>query len=164
MIQENETFKIEAKPNIGSRFIAGLVDYSIIFAFTFIYISFFGEPNGEGGKTVHGLLALVPTVFWGIITIGLEQFFGATLGNSLVGLKPISIKENENRSTFNGNFGKLSFAQSFKRHFLDPMDMFPFGLIGIITIKNTDKKQRLGDIRANTIVVKTSQLDKHSLN
>jgi len=38
---------------------------------------------------------------------------------------------------------------------LDPIDMFFFGLIGIVTIKNTDKNQRLGDIWGNTIVVKT---------
>ena len=162
MLQENENFKIDMKPNIGKRFIAGLVDYSIIFAFTFIYISFFGEPNDEGGMTVHGLSAFVPILFWGIMTVGLEQFFGATLGNSLAGLKPVSIRESE--TTFSIGNEKLSFAQSFKRHLLDPMDMFPFGLIGIITINNTDKKQRLGDIWANTIVVKVSELDKRSLN
>jgi hypothetical protein len=31
--------------------------------------------------------------------------------------------------------------------------MFPFGLIGIMTIKNTDRNQRLGDIWAKTVVM-----------
>lgn len=38
---------------------------------------------------------------------------------------------------------------------LDPLDMFPFGIIGYITMKNTSKTQRLGDIWAKTIVVKS---------
>jgi uncharacterized RDD family membrane protein YckC len=90
-------------------------------------------------------------IFWLIMTVGLEIGFGATIGNSLVGLKAIP-KNGINR--------KLTFGESFKRHLLDPIDMFFFGLIGIITIKNTDKNQRLGDIWGNTIVVKTSELNK----
>ncbi|WP_394335734.1 RDD family protein [Flavobacterium cyanobacteriorum] len=56
------------------------------------------------------------------------------------------------------NRNKPTFFQSLKRHVLDPVDMFPFGLIAIITIKNTDKHQRLGDLWAKTIVVKNDTL------
>jgi hypothetical protein len=80
------------------------------------------------------------------MTVGLEQWLGATLGNSLVGLKPISIRKLTNDSGLNKTAEKLTFAQSLKRHSLDLIDMFFFGLIGIITIKNTDRNQRLGDI------------------
>ena len=38
--------------------------------------------------------------------------------------------------------------------------MFPFGLIGVITIKNTEKHQRLGDLWAKTIVVSKNVLDE----
>jgi hypothetical protein len=48
------------------------------------------------------------------------------VGNSIVGLEPKSLTRNN---------GQLTFSQSFKRHLLDPLDMFPFGLIGVITIK-----------------------------
>jgi len=141
--------ELKTEPNIGLRILAGFIDYLIIFVFFFIYIYSFGEPNNEGGYTVNGLPALVPVLFWGIMTVGFEQFFGVTIGNSLAGLKPISINE-MNR--------KLTFGQSLKRHLLDPIDMFLFGLIGIVTIKNTDKNQRVGDIWAKTTVIKIREI------
>ncbi len=160
MSEFDEFIELKTEPNIGNRILAGLVDYIIIYVFFFIYIYTFGEPNEEGGYGVSGIPALVPILFWGIMTVGFEQWFGATLGNLLVGLKPISIKKSSDNSTFSGTDEEPTFGQSLKRHLLDPIDMFFFGLIGIITIKNTDKNQRLGDIWGNTIVIKTSELKK----
>ena len=152
MIETNfTTEELKTKPNIGKRILAGFIDYLIIYIFFFIYVYAFGEPNADGEYTVNGLPALVPIVFWGIMTIGLEIGFGATLGNSLAGLKAIP-KSGINR--------KLTFWESFKRHLLDPIDMFFFGLIGIVTIKNTDKNQRLGDIWGNTIVVRCENMTR----
>ena len=136
--------KIETKPNIGKRILAGLMDYAIIFTFTYIFAATYGEPNIDGGYTVEGLPMLIPIGFWGIMIVGIEQFFGATLGNYLLDLKPISI---------NGIQEELTIGQSFKRHLVDLIDMFCFGLIGIMIIKNTEMNQRLGDLWAKTIVV-----------
>jgi len=147
MSEFEEFTKTKTESNIGNRILAGFIDYLIIFGFFFVYVYSFGEPSADG-YTVNGLPALVPVLFWGIMTIGIEQIFGATIGNILVDLKPISI---------NGIDEKLSFGQSLIRHLLDPIDMFPFGLIGILIIKNSDKNQRVGDIAAKTIVVKTSK-------
>lgn len=133
--------------NIGKRFFAGLIDYSILFGILFAYLYLFGEPNQEGtGYEATGLKALFPYPAWFVLIILTESFFGATIGNTLMDLKPQSL------TTRNG---ELTFSQSLKRHLLDPLDMFPFGIIGIITIKNTEKNQRLGDIWAKTIVVET---------
>lgn len=136
------------KPNLTKRFLAGLIDYAIIYAFFYAFISAFGESNEEGGYSVTGFLALVPILFWFVFLVVLETFFGATLGNSIVGLQPKSLTKNN---------GELSLGQSIKRHLLDPIDMFPFGLLGIMAIKNTDRNQRLGDIWAKTIVVEANQ-------
>jgi len=152
----NQLTEIKTESNIGNRFTAGLIDYIFIYGFTFAYVFAFGEPNDEGSYSVSGLPALGPVIFWGIMTIGLEQWFGATLGNLFVGLKPVSINYSYNKQTGITLGEKLTFGQSFKRHFLDPIDMFFFGLIGYVTIKNTEKNQRLGDIWANTIVIKTT--------
>ena len=151
--------EFKTQPMIGKRIIAGLIDYTIIYGFLFIYIFAFGEQNETGGYSVSGILGLVPILFWAIMTIGIEQVMGETLGNSLVDLKPISIKQDLN-STFKGSNVKPTFGQSFKRHLLDPIDMFLFGLVGILTIKNSDNNQRLGDMWANTIVVKPSDLKR----
>jgi uncharacterized RDD family membrane protein YckC len=110
-----------------------------------------GEPNSEGTYELNGAPALIPILFWLIMTVGLESGLGGTIGNSLVGLKAIPIS---------GNNRKLTFGESFKRHLLDPIDMFFFGLVGIITISNSEKNQRLGDLWAKTIVVKMKSLTK----
>ncbi len=145
---------LSTEPNIVDRIIAGFIDYLIICTFLIVFVHFFGEASEDGGYSVSGLPALIPILFWGIMTVGFEQWFGATLGNLLVELKPVSIRESSDHSIFNEMSEKLTFGQSLKRHLLDPIDMFFFGLIGIITIKNTDLNQRLGDIWGNTIVVK----------
>ncbi len=88
-------------PNIRKRIIAGLFDYTIIFLLTFIFILTFGEPNNEGGYTVEGFPALLPMLFWGVMTIGVEQWFGTTFGNYLVGLKPVSLLNISESSIFN---------------------------------------------------------------
>jgi uncharacterized RDD family membrane protein YckC len=133
------------KPNIRRRFFAGFIDYTIIFSAHFFLILFLGSPDENGEYHLYGLVGIVPILFWGIMTIGLELCFGATVGNLIVGLKPISINNDGN---------EIGFTQSFKRHFLDIIDMFCFGLVACIAIKNTEKNQRLGDLWAKTIVVK----------
>ena len=148
---------LKTQPLIGRRIVAGLVDYAIVYGFLFIFILIFGERSESGEYSVSGILSLVPILFWAITTIGVEQLIGETLGNSLVDLRPISIKPSVN-STFKGSNQKLTFGQSFKRHLLDQIDMLLFGLIGILTIKNSERNQRLGDMWAKTIVVKTSDL------
>ena len=149
-MNEFERFtEIKTEPNIGNRIFAGFIDYLIIYVFTFIMIFALGEPNSEGTYELRGMPALIPIVFWLIMTVGLESGFGGTIGNSLVGLKAIPL---------NGTNRKLTFGESFKRHLLDPIDMFFFGLVGIITIKNSNKNQRVGDLWAKTIVVKMKSL------
>ena len=138
-----------SKTNLLKRIIAGLIDYLLVYGFFFAFVYSFGKPDDEGGYSVTGILAFIPIIFWFVIIVLTEVFFGATIGNSIVSLKPKSLTNNN---------GELSLSQSFKRHLLDPIDMFPFGLIAIITIKNTEKNQRLGDIWAKTIVTEIENL------
>ena len=155
----NQT-ELQTEPNIGIRILAGFVDYLIVYVFFFIYGYALGEPDGDGGFTINGLPALGPVLFWGLMTIGLEQFFGSTLGNGLVGLKPISIKKETDGQNWSNYKNKPTFGQSLKRHLLDPIDMFFFGLVGILTIKNTELNQRVGDMWAKTVVVRSKSEKK----
>ena len=143
MLQNPET-------NIKRRFIAGLIDYAIIYGIAFIVIFTLGEPDAEGTYTLTGLPALIPVVFWFVLTVGFETALGGTLGNSLVRLKVLPA---------NGSMRNLSLKESFKRHLMDPIDMFAFGLVAIIIISNTDRKQRLGDLWAKTVVIKMKHLN-----
>jgi len=138
----------ENKKNIGKRFVAGLIDYALLYSLIFAYLYSFGEPNNNGGFSVTGIAAILPFILWFVIIVLTEVFYGATLGNSIMNLKP--------KSLISSN-GKLTFGQTIKRHLFDPIDMFPFGIIGILTIKNSNKNQRLGDIIANTTVVEVKK-------
>lgn len=138
-------------PKIRRRFIAAVIDYSIIIVLNFYLIMILGEPlEGETNSyRLTGLPVLITLIPWGLLTVCLEYFFGATLGNSIVSIRPVPI---QNPSA------KITFIQSLKRHLLDPIDMFFFGLVGFLVMKSTQKKQRLGDIWANTIVIKYQRL------
>ena len=144
-ITELNTNEIKTTTNTRRRFLAGFIDYGIIYTICFLIITTFGTPNESGNYHLEGWPALIPLLVWAFWTVGLEQYFGATLGNSIVNLKPISLINSRLR---------LTFSQSLKRHLLDPIDMFPFGLIAYLVIKNTEKNQRLGDLWAKTTVIK----------
>lgn len=145
------SIEIKTKANLGKRISAALIDYGIMFFFTGIMFYFHGKPV-EGGYTLTGYPFLVVVLFWTITTIGLEQILGATIGNYMSDLKPVSIKNYTNR--------RLTIGQSVKRHLLDVIDLWPFGILGILLIKNTKHNQRLGDIWAKTIVIDTTDQEQ----
>ena len=132
------------QPHLKRRFLAGLIDYLFIYGLFYAFALYYGSPNESGGYSVTGSAALVPIIFWMVLTVGLEQVTGATLGNGIAGLKPLDADGRHNPDVF----------QSLKRHLLDPIDMLFFGIIAIIAIKNSPKHQRLGDQWAKTIVVR----------
>ena len=139
--------KIETQPNLSKRILAGVIDYAIIFGYCFIISYFFGEPNNEGGTSVKGFPGFTIIIFWSIWTIGAEQYFGRTFGNYTQNLTVISLKN---------SLEKLTIGQSIKRHLVDMFDFWPFGILGILFIKNTKYNQRLGDLWAKTIVIDTT--------
>ena len=109
----------------------------------------FGEPtnDADGTYVVTGFATYLPILYWVVMMVCVEYFFGSTLGNGVVGLKPVP--EDNPQS-------KISFTQSLKRHLLDIIDLFIFGLVGYLVITNNPKNQRLGDIWAKTIVVRSN--------
>ena len=129
---------------ITRRIIAGFIDYTIIFSLTAFYIYQFGEMNSEGGYTVNGIKTFPIIIFWLIYNCGIELALDSTLGNYIVGLKPVDLETES----------KITFKQSFLRHIMDVIDMFFFGIIAIIIIKNSNESQRLGDLLAKTKVIK----------
>lgn len=143
--------KFNHHPHIGRRILAALIDYGLIYTFIYVFLMNFGATTALGSYSISGFPALIPIVFWLLMTVGLESGLGGTIGNSVVGLKAIPQ---------NGRNRKLSFSESFKRHFLDLVDMSFFGLPAILLLKRTEKCQRFGDLWAKTIVVKMSSLEK----
>jgi uncharacterized RDD family membrane protein YckC len=150
---ENEN-TLRTKPNLGKRFAAALIDYGLVMSYFTLLIYLFGEPNDDGGYSVNGWPGFSITLVWFVLTVGLEQLTGSTLGNKSQGLKVVP-KINPRKS--------LTFGQSLKRHLLDIIDLWPFGLIGVLTIKNTEYNQRLGDLWAKTVVLDMSDPNQDSM-
>lgn len=116
----------------------------MVFTLVFIYVSIFGEMNDDGTKSVQGIKILPAYIFWLLYICVVEYTLGSTFGNFIVRLKPVDSETEK----------EITFKQSLLRHIVDPIDMFFFGLVGIILIKNSNSNQRLGDILAKTIVVR----------
>lgn len=147
-----QTETISTKPNLQKRFLAGLVDYGIVACVAFVLSHFYGTPNDEGGYSLNGIPGFSLIMIWAIYIIGAEHIFGVTFGNYTQNLKAISIR--------NSNERDLTFGQSFKRHLVDVVDLWPFGILGILFIRNTKYNQRLGDLWAKTIVVDTTDKEQ----
>ena len=132
----------KTKAYFYKRITATLLDYSLFLLSTYLYIMLVGHNNDEGGKTISRLLVLPIPIVWFIYFVVIEASYGATLAHQGLYLKVL---------TTNGQ--EIEFKQALKRHLLDPIDILFYGIPAIIAIKNSDKRQRLGDMWAKTIVI-----------
>lgn len=130
------------KPNLKKRIFATVIDYGLYVLFFFVYVEWVGHPNEEGGKTVSGLLGLPLEIVWFLYFVYVEAFNGATLGHTAMNLQVVKTDRTP-----------ISISSALKRHLLDFIDIPFYGIPAIIAIKKSDKRQRLGDMWANTIVI-----------
>lgn len=137
------------KSNIGLRYLSAFIDYAIVFTLTFLYVQVFGVQTGPASYSISGVGALVPMLIWFALIVCTEAFLGGTIGNSIAGLKVLSadIPKSE-----------IKFYQALLRRIIDPVDMAFLGLVGALVITNSPNKQRVGDLVANTVVVKNSDV------
>lgn len=140
---------VTPKPYLKLRSIATLIDYGIFFLLFWVYIDAFGEDTPGGGKEVHGLLALVIPVFWFLYFVVLETVNQATPGHDMCKLKVVK-----------PDGYRISLSDAFKRRICDPIDIFIWGIPALICISKTSKHQRLGDLLANTMVVKATDIEE----
>lgn len=97
------------------------------------------------GKQLTGMPALLLMLATAAYWIVPEWLFSVTLGKLLFGLRVLHLDGK-----------KIKFPQSIKRNLLRLIDAFPFYLVGFLTAKLTPLHQRLGDLWAETLVVKAS--------
>ena len=133
--------------NLIRRVLATLVDYGLFYLILYTYLLFFGEQTADGAQEVTGLLTLPIFVIWYLYFVFLEGFYpsSATLGHQLFYLKVVKLNDRE-----------IDVKHSLKRHLLDPIDLFLFGIPAIIAIQSTEQNQRLGDLWAGTKVIRIS--------
>jgi len=134
---------IKTEPNLLKRTLSTVIDYGLYLGFFIWLVVTYGVPNDEGGYTLkNDLKGLWIIVVWFIYFPIIESLRGQTLGKLILGLQVV---------TKSGN--QISFGQAFKRHLVDMIDFFFFGIVAFIAIKNTPDHQRLGDLLAKTIVI-----------
>jgi len=132
--------RVEPKNYFKLRLIATLIDYGIYFFLYFVYLYSVGHKNEAGEMEVDNLQALPLTLLWLFYFIGTEAINQATPGHDICRL--IVIKSNGER---------ITLYDAFKRRILDAFDI---GVPALICVYKTPKHQRLGDLLADTVVVK----------
>ena len=146
--------------DLGSRILAGIVDYIIIGIITAVLslLLFLGVVSSsvsvvrpgtmDGGfQNLSGILGVMGVMWllWLIYFSCFEGTSGQTIGKKLAHIKVV--KEDGS---------KCDFGSALVRNILRIVDHLPIlYILGIILIVATDKKQRLGDMLAKTLVVKT---------
>jgi uncharacterized RDD family membrane protein YckC len=133
---------------VGLRAVATIIDTALLFMVGYIIALFTGDTTG-GGFQLSGL----PFFLWLIIAIGyytvMEAQSGATIGKRLVGLKVVKLDA----------AAPIDMQTSLVRNVLRLVDGFLFYLIGAISVWMSDKKQRIGDRVARTVVIRARASD-----
>ena len=140
---------IKTEPKLLRRTLATIIDYGLYLIFFSWLVTTYGAPNEEGGYTLNNdpkgwWIFVVWIIYFPIV----ESIRGQTLGKLILGLRVV---------TKNGH--PISFGQAFKRHLVDAIDFFFFGIVAFITIKNTPDHQRVGDLWAKTLVIGGDNFD-----
>ncbi|MCP4421099.1 MAG: RDD family protein [Chloroflexi bacterium] len=144
---ENVVFGYEVV-GIGSRFLAALIDTTIIALLlgavsAIIGFAFFRD--AESNSFLIALLSLLSfAFFWGYYIFFEMRWNGSSPGKSLVGIRVIR-----------GDGTPITLAESVIRNLIRLVDFLPgaYGL-GLVTMFIDGKARRLGDLAANTLVVR----------
>jgi uncharacterized RDD family membrane protein YckC len=127
--------------SITKRAFANIIDYFIFFLFFMVYNIFFGELSDKGYQL--NVLMFIPVVFlWFLFFVVVEGIWQASVGHQLLNIKVCQ-----------ENFETINIRHSFKRRILDILDFSLIGIPAIILVNTNNKKKRLGDMFAKTIVV-----------
>ena len=140
------------KAGIGSRFYAALIDTSLLLLIVFIgsyvnekLMSELGSVFGNWLAAIGGIVVFA--LFWGYYMAFEIITNGQSPGKRLLGLRVMKV----------GGY-PISFADSAIRNLVRVVDFLPFCYcIGMTTMLINGNWQRLGDLAAGTLVVKTSK-------
>ena len=145
-------YKVTPKPYILLRSLATLIDYGIFLAISCALIYSLGEQQQNGEWKLNGLPALSIPLVWFLYFVLVEAINQATLGHYILKLKIMK-----------PDGYKISVYEALKRRICDPIDIALYGIPALICINKTPKHQRVGDLLANTVVVKKSDIIENDL-
>ena len=147
--------------SIFNRALALLLDLVILFLYTIICIILFtalfagfaANDMFDSGEVVYTAFTLfmLPVFFYSFI---MEAFFGGqSIGKMALGIRVVKV------SGGNPSMGELFLRWSFR--LIDIL--FSVGSIAALSASSSDKMQRLGDVIANTCVIKLKPSTQYSI-
>lgn len=144
---QNVTIEYELA-SLRERALALLVDWLIVgvffFVLLFLLIGAFGDALFSNGFMVYFVYIILP--FGGFMAY---HFFSEMLANGQSwGKKAMGIK------VVRVDGAEPGLSDYFLRAIFHIMDTFTFGVIGALLISSSPKNQRLGDMTANTTVIR----------
>lgn len=131
--------------SVGDRIVGAIIDWLIIIAYIIILLVVINFMNTRtSGFQVLLFLLFLPVVFYDLLSETLLN--GQSLGKRVRGIKVMSLSGQQ-----------ASFSQYLIRWVFRLIDFtFTSNLLGLILIAATEEHQRLGDIIAGTVLVKTT--------
>jgi len=148
-IQTAQNVSIEYElATLRDRFIALLIDILIVLAGYFVIISILMNTVMDDisyGYTANIVFVFMPLLLFVLYNLFLELWLnGQTIGKRTVGIKVVRL---DGREPGIGNYLMRAIF-----HLIDTI--FSFGVMGALLISSSIHKQRLGDMTANTTLIK----------
>lgn len=131
---------------VGRRIGAGLLDLVALWILAMIVSAAFGGTTGAMSFELTGGPALVLFALAFAYYIVPEGLRGQTPGKMLVGIKVLA-----------ADGSPAGWGAVVVRNLLRIVDGIFFYLVGLIVMLSTQRKQRVGDLAAKTIVVRTAR-------
>ncbi len=139
----------EANVHVTGRRVLATLSDGIVLGLAFALMSIlFGSSSAQGGQvsgSLEGFSALVYFVLVFAYYILMEGYLGQTIGKMLLGIKVVR----------EDNGGVPGIQTAAIRTVLRLIDGFFFYFVAFISVLASGKNQRLGDMVAHTLVVRT---------
>ena len=131
----------------GRRILATIVDVIVFSVIFWVLALLFGSTTAEGGSVAFSLGGL-GTLLYLVVVFAyytlLEGYLGQTLGKMLLGIKVVR----------EDNGGVPGLGAAALRTLLRIIDGILFYTVAYVSVLATQKNRRLGDMAANTLVVR----------
>jgi len=130
------------EPILARRIAAAVIDYNVFAGLSLLYLYLFGTRVDAFNYAGHGGHFFIVLLLWFSYFIVAEAIWGATLAKLLFRIRVIREDSDD-----------AALKVAFKRHLLDCIDFFLFGVVAIVLVKVTQDHKRLGDFFAHSRVV-----------
>ncbi len=143
-------------PEFHKRLFAWLIDFAIIITYYILFrnvlqkISALHKTPDNDLPFMYNLSAVYLLFFVPVLIY--HPFFEVVMNGQSIGKKIMNLRVISDKG------GRPALHQYLIRWLLRPFDFFFFGLVGLLTVVNTKKNQRLGDLAAGTLIIKTKIL------